>query len=240
MLVRTLISTIVLSGAIGQVKAQETQNAPSPDARPIAQDQVEGQPVAYQDAPSWRYRFQDGLWWYWTSNNAWMVYVDGQWIPYEMYAQSFSSDGYYDGSYGQNYAYGSTYPGYGYGYGGYGGYGYGRGGWGRPLFWAGAWWLWNGNRWGRWNGNNRNWNWNWNWNRNNGPGIARGNLGRGVIRNGGGIVRGGRGIIRGGGGVVRGGGNFIRGGGGRAIGRGFGGGGRRLGGAIGRGGRGRR
>jgi hypothetical protein len=53
----------------------------------------------------WRYRWENGRWWYWTPQNRWMWYNDGQWIDYDpspgytTYYGDYYSDpntGYYD------------------------------------------------------------------------------------------------------------------------------------------------
>ena len=79
----------------------------------------------------WRYRWENGRWWYWTPQNRWMWYSDnGGWVNYDSavpYSTGYGSyqvpsTGYYYPSYGTYY-----YPGYGYRYPGYwygGGYYY--------------------------------------------------------------------------------------------------------------------
>lgn len=39
--------------------------------------------------PDWHYRWHDGRWWYWMSENnenRWMVWTGSRWIPYEQFA----------------------------------------------------------------------------------------------------------------------------------------------------------
>ena len=71
----------------------------------------------------WRYRWENGRWWYWTPQNRWMWYSDnGGWVNYDSavpYSTGYGSydvpsTGYYYPSYGAYY-----YPGYGYRYPGY-------------------------------------------------------------------------------------------------------------------------
>jgi hypothetical protein len=88
---------------------------------------------------SWRYKFYNGYWWYWTPDNRWLCYMNGQWIipgtpaqtgviayPYQVVPQPY----YYPYPYGYGYPYpyfgGGIYVGGGFGgywHGGYGGYG---------------------------------------------------------------------------------------------------------------------
>jgi hypothetical protein len=96
----------------------------------------------------WRYKFHNGEWWFWTTQNRWMYYRNGQWNDYNpesftrMYPEPTSYDNsatYYGNGGGGYYGprgryYGGGYsgayygPGYGYGYGPYNGaYGYGNG-----------------------------------------------------------------------------------------------------------------
>ncbi len=96
----------------------------------------------------WRYRFENGRWWYWTPQNRWMIYNNGQWadyVPAPSYAVGYGSYEVAPGttSYYPSYEYvapGSVYyyPSYGYTVG-YPAYWYGpRVGWG----WYGGrrWW----------------------------------------------------------------------------------------------------
>jgi hypothetical protein len=84
----------------------------------------------------WRYKQDNGRWWYWTPDNRWMWYDSGNWTYYEEpsagvattyqtapYTTFYSQSAPYTTNYG-----GYTYsPGYGYGGYGYGGYPYYRG-----------------------------------------------------------------------------------------------------------------
>jgi hypothetical protein len=93
----------------------------------------------------WRYKWDNGRWWYWSPDNRWMWYDGAQWTYYDPNAANTtyyqSTPGYttyyggYDYSpqyygYGYGYPYRGYYGGYGPYYGGrYGGYGYGNGVW---------------------------------------------------------------------------------------------------------------
>ena len=67
----------------------------------------------------WRYRFENGRWWYWTPQNHWMWYGDNGWVNYDSaipYTTGYGSyevpsGGYVYPNYGTYY-----YPGYGYFY----------------------------------------------------------------------------------------------------------------------------
>ena len=101
--------------------------------------------AANPSGDQWRYRWHNGTWWYWTSDNRWIYSNGNQWFNYEPATAAvpevrYSSQpayGYYQPS--PNGYYPSPYP-YSAGYGGYygpayqGGYYYGPGGYyyGRP------------------------------------------------------------------------------------------------------------
>ena len=109
--------------------------------------------AANQSGDQWRYRWHNGTWWYWTSDNRWVYRSGNQWLNYEPataavpgaryssqpaygYYQS-SPNGYYPGPYRYSTGYGGYYgPAYQGGYYGpvyQGGYYYGPGGYyGRP------------------------------------------------------------------------------------------------------------
>ena len=85
-----------------------------------------------------RYRFYNGYWWYWTPDNRWLCYVNGQWVnpgtPVQAavpaYPYQYVAPQPYYAPY--PYGYGYPYPYYGGGIfigGGFGGYWHG-GGWG--------------------------------------------------------------------------------------------------------------
>ena len=86
-----------------------------------------------------RYRFYNGYWWYWTPDNHWLCYVNGQWVsprpPVQASVPVYQYPGYYAVPQPYPYAYPYPYPYYGgggisfgigfggYGHGGYGGFG---------------------------------------------------------------------------------------------------------------------
>ncbi len=93
-------------------------------------------PAYAANGESSRYRFYNGYWWYWTPDNRWLCYVNGQWVspgappqasvpvyPYQTYAVPQP----YYAPYPYGYAY--PYPYYGggisVGFGGFGGYWHG-------------------------------------------------------------------------------------------------------------------
>lgn len=44
----------------------------------------------------WRFRWHDGLWWYWTPEKNWLVLQAGRWMPYQsgaLYAHAATADG---------------------------------------------------------------------------------------------------------------------------------------------------
>jgi hypothetical protein len=89
---------------------------------------------------SWRFKFYNGYWWYWTPDNRWLCYMNGQWVvpgtpvqtgavayPYQVVPQPYYYPypyGYYPNSYyGGGIYFGGGYGGYWHGgYGGYGGH----------------------------------------------------------------------------------------------------------------------
>ncbi len=117
------------SEARSNVAPPSAASAPAP---PVPTDPRISVNVTGGNRPDqWRYRWNNGRWWYWTPQNRWMWYSDsGGWVEYDSpvpYSTGYGSydvpsTGYfYYPSYGTYY-----YPGYGYGYG-YPGYWY-RGG----------------------------------------------------------------------------------------------------------------
>jgi hypothetical protein len=86
-----------------------------------------------------RYRFYNGYWWYWTPDNRWLCYVNGQWVspspPVQASAPVYQYPNYYVAPqpYYDPYPYGYSYPypyygggiSLGFGFGGYGHGGYG-------------------------------------------------------------------------------------------------------------------
>ena len=53
-----------------------------PDARNPANVTGDGAPARGSPDP-WRYRFENGRWWYWTPQNQWMWYGDNGWVAYD-------------------------------------------------------------------------------------------------------------------------------------------------------------
>ena len=115
-----------------------------------AQTQIAANANLFRDnrADPWRYRNDNGRWWYWAPDNRWMLYDNNQWTYYQPNAAGTttqstpqtmtpgynttyqSTPGYTTYYGGYDYApgyYGSSYPYYG-GY--YGGWGSRYGGWG--------------------------------------------------------------------------------------------------------------
>jgi hypothetical protein len=92
------------------------------------------------DQNRWRFKWHNNVWWYWTPQNNWVVWIDNQWQPYSpgmfsssntgSYAtESYSSPSYSYSSPSYSYSspsYGYSYPSYNYGYS-YPSYGYNRG-----------------------------------------------------------------------------------------------------------------
>jgi hypothetical protein len=142
-LVAGLIATALPVGAASAADPPEVVAGPEATAPGYA---AAGQPS--------RYRFYNGYWWYWTPDNRWLCYVNGQWVSpgtpaqtgvpvYAYPSYNVVPQPYYDPylyGYGYPYPYswggiyfGGGYGGYwhgGYGYGGYGHPGYGYGGYG--------------------------------------------------------------------------------------------------------------
>ncbi len=52
-------------------------------------------------APDWRYRWHEGQWWYWTTQNSWLVWNGSAWVPY---AQSSQCAGVYQASQPRSYS----------------------------------------------------------------------------------------------------------------------------------------
>jgi hypothetical protein len=136
-LVVGLIATALPVGAVSAA------DPPVAVAAPAATDAGAAAPISATNGDSSRYRFYNGYWWYWTADNHWMCYVNGQWVspsppvqtstpvqastPVYQYQYNVVPQPYY-GSYPYGYDY--PYPSYGGGIyigGGYGGYWHGGG-----------------------------------------------------------------------------------------------------------------
>ena len=124
-LVVGLIATALLVGAV------RAEDPPAAVAAPTAT----GSGYAPSGEAS-RYRFYNGYWWYWTPDNRWVCYVNGQWVnpapPVPASAPAYQYPSYYVAPqpyYAYPYGYGYPYPYYGGGgisFGiGFGGYGHG-------------------------------------------------------------------------------------------------------------------
>ena len=50
------------------------------DREPV-EPQALPEPAA-TDATLWRYRYQDGVWWYWLPSNRWVYWSNGRWVDY--------------------------------------------------------------------------------------------------------------------------------------------------------------
>ena len=107
--------------------------APAPAAANIvpAPSVAGGNYVAPTGPDAWRYKFHNGLWWYWTADNQWLYFTNGQWVSHNAAPQPYVSR-YESYDTAPQYVY-PDYGGYGYPYnGGWGiGVGFGYGGWGR-------------------------------------------------------------------------------------------------------------
>jgi hypothetical protein len=95
--------------------------------------------VAPTGPDAWRYKFHNGYWWYWTADNQWLYFANGQWLGLntapQPYVSRYES---YDVAPQPQY----VYPDYGdYGYPYYGGWGigagFGYGGWGHGGYGGG-------------------------------------------------------------------------------------------------------
>ncbi|MGD9720895.1 MAG: hypothetical protein AB7O59_23375 [Pirellulales bacterium] len=134
-IMRTL-STIALLLVAATAWAQQPAATPEQSTRDKAR--AVNADVAGQGQPSvpnnqWRYKWHDGRWWYWQTNNSWVIWEGNAWIPQSALNYSAGYRGYYGsrnrGGYGPGaYYYGRNYygPGY-YGYApGFYGQGYGN------------------------------------------------------------------------------------------------------------------
>jgi hypothetical protein len=127
-LVAGLIATVFPVGAVRAADPPLAVAAPTATA-----------PSYVASGESSRYRFYNGYWWYWTPDNRWLCYVNGQWVSpgapvqasvpaYQYPAYNVVPQPYYDP---YPYGYGYPYPYYGGGLSvGFGLGGYGHGGWG--------------------------------------------------------------------------------------------------------------
>ena len=98
-----VVVTLALLGA--RALGQEAIATPNPVAEAQAGGVDAGdpaQPPVAKGPDSWRYRWQDGRWWYWTPAKRWMWYGDGQWVyfeptpaPYTVHQPGYVYPGYY-------------------------------------------------------------------------------------------------------------------------------------------------
>jgi hypothetical protein len=99
---------------------------------------------ASQSNNDWRYVWHNGEWWYWTAQNRWMIFRNGNWVDFNAVAlqpmpayssgYTYAPPDYSYGDWGERY-YGGYQP-YWSGYGNYGRYG--GYGWGNRGVWEGA------------------------------------------------------------------------------------------------------
>jgi hypothetical protein len=143
-----------------QVGVVSAADPPVAIAAPATADAGAAAPSPAANADSSRYQFYNGYWWYWTKDNRWVCYMNGQWVspspaaqagppvqaappmqasvPVYQYQYNVVPQPYYGPyPYGYDYPYpyygGGLYIGGGfggYGHGGYGYGGYGHGGYG--------------------------------------------------------------------------------------------------------------
>jgi hypothetical protein len=127
-LVVGLIATALSVGAVGAADPPVAVATPAVTA-----------PSYAASGESSRYRFYNGYWWYWTPDNRWLCYVNGQWVspgtPAQASVPVYQYPNYYvvPQPYYAPYPYGYSYPypnygggiSFGFGFGGYGHGGYG-------------------------------------------------------------------------------------------------------------------
>ena len=125
-----LIAAALPLGTAGAADPQPALAAPAPT------DPGTATPAPIPGVDTSRYRFYNGYWWYWTPDNHWLCYVNGQWVnpgtPVQAavpaYPYPYVAPQPYYAPY--PYGYGYPYPYYGGGIyigGGYGGYWHGGG-----------------------------------------------------------------------------------------------------------------
>jgi hypothetical protein len=129
-LVAGLIATAL---SVGAVSAADPPVAAAAPAMTVAGATA---PSPAPGPESWRYRFYNGNWWYWTPDNRWLCYVNGQWVspgapvqavvPVYQYQYDVAPQPYYYpyGYYPSPYYGGGISLGFGFGGGWHGG-GYG-------------------------------------------------------------------------------------------------------------------
>jgi hypothetical protein len=86
-----LLAVIMMSAAApfsNVALGYEPTAAPTGDEPAASAGDSSAAPAATErGAPSgpdaWRYRRQDGLWWYWLPSDSWVYWTDGKWVPYD-------------------------------------------------------------------------------------------------------------------------------------------------------------
>ena len=95
------------------------QPATIPGASPALPPDPKGQATVFSDnrPDPWRYRLENGRWWYWTPQNQWMWYGDNGWVAYDSAVPYTAAYGSYDvpgTGYYSPYPGAYYYPGYYY------------------------------------------------------------------------------------------------------------------------------
>jgi hypothetical protein len=79
------------AGALGAAGAAARRPFPTRAAESVNGQATQPQTIQRRDTPTaqpgivegWRFRWHDGLWWYYTPDRSWVVWQGGRWLPYQ-------------------------------------------------------------------------------------------------------------------------------------------------------------
>ncbi len=83
---RTLLAAVAIAIALVAVNAQ---------AREASSVQAHETSLPKYSAPTWRYQWFEGRWWYWMPEKKWVYWSGSRWAPFEGASQAMTRTSYY-------------------------------------------------------------------------------------------------------------------------------------------------